>query len=135
MEKQLLNLSIHICCAFFLTIIYSLLSITLGPVIYFFYLLLAPLTLILYYYLTTKFTLVLTTISFFINFIIWSVELVYLERNFHNSALYQEKFYFFAILLFALLWTVNKLFLDFLFGIFKPHINEMTKLEVLFKTA
>lgn len=135
-NRQLLNISFHLVCAFFLAILYSLLLITLGQFIAFFFLVLAPLTLGFYYYLTTKFYTLLTIIHFFINFILWTIELVYLDRNFHDTVLYQhQSLFFLTYFLFGLLWTINKLFIYFLFGLFNPKTLMTTKLEDLFRVS
>ena len=66
---------------------------------------------IAFYILTTNFQFGRTTLSFLLNFILWTLEQVGSEMIFHNTWLYQEPGLQ-VIFLGSTLWATNKLLLD-----------------------
>lgn len=68
-----------------------------------------------YYYMTAAQRLLWSTANFILNFILWSVELIGLEKQFGESELFDEENRIFVAALAALLWTTNKLLIDFIF--------------------
>jgi hypothetical protein len=119
-------------CAAALTIL--LIIITQIPYITYFYLFLILAGLLIHYYLTTLFRLTLTSFSFIINFILWSVEQINIESVFHDTSLYQSDNYkFFVVMLGTFLWATNKIIIDFFFILFRSEPKSKTNLELIIK--
>lgn len=75
---------------------------------------------ITFYYLTTNFNFGWTVLSFILNFILWILEQVIIEKNLHDSFIYQgENWKIGAYILGGLLWVTNKILLDYLFKLNK----------------
>lgn len=71
---------------------------------------------ITFYYLTTNFKFGLTVLSFVLNFILWTIEQVVIEKNFHDSFIYQsENWKIATYVLSGFLWVTNKILIDQLF--------------------
>lgn len=87
-----------------------------------------------FYYLTTNFKIGWTISSFIINFILWTIELVVLEKSFHNTWIYQDS-KIASIVLGGILWATNKILLDKLFLLNKSMTIKTSKLEQLIKKA
>lgn len=99
---------------YFLTVLYVL--IALG--------------LIVFYRLTTYTKIWLTVLSFILNFVLWVAEQVNLERFFHDTFLYQDnRFRYAVIILGGLLWAFNKLIIDRLFILFKVNFTLTNRVE------
>jgi hypothetical protein len=86
--------------------------------------------LIYYYVLTTYFSIGLSVVTFILNFILWVAEQVNIEKAFHDSFIYQANDKgFITLILGGLLWTVNKLLLDKVFGLFRFHTKPLNRLD------
>jgi hypothetical protein len=82
--------------------------------------------LLIHYHLTNLFRFILTILSFFVNFVIWTAEQVNLESTFHYTPFYQSGDYkYLIVLLGTFLWVTNKIIIDFLFILFKAQTKEM----------
>jgi hypothetical protein len=70
----------------------------------------------IFYYLTTEQRLRWTIVNYIINFVIWTAELVTLEKIFGETGLYNaELSSYYLPVMGGLLWTTNKLIIDRLF--------------------
>lgn len=86
---------------------------------------------ITFYYLTTTFKFGWTVLSFVLNFILWTIEQVVIEKNFHDSFIYQgEKWKIGAYVLGGLLWVTNKILIDQLFDLNKSIQRQTSKINV-----
>lgn len=86
---------------------------------------------ITFYYLTTNFKFGWTVLSFVINFIIWTIEQVVIEKNFHDSFIYQdENWKIGSYVLGGLLWVTNKILIDQLFDLNKSIKRQTSKINV-----
>jgi hypothetical protein len=86
---------------------------------------------ITFYYLTTNFKFGWTVLSFVLNFILWTIEQVVIEKNFHDSFIYQgEKWKIGAYVLGGLLWVTNKILIDQLFDLNKSNQRQTSKINV-----
>ena len=70
-----------------------------------------------FYFLTTNFNFGWTALSFTLNFLLWVLELVVLEKNFQGSFIYNDNIYIFIIS--GIFWVTNKLIIDKLFELNK----------------
>lgn len=85
-----------------------------------------------FYYLTTYTNVGLTILSFILNYIIWVVQQVNLERTFHGSIFYKDNdFGYGVIVLSGLLWAINKLIIDRMFISVKVNLSSTNRLERL----
>lgn len=83
---------------------------------------------ITFYYLTTNFKLGWTTLSFTMNFILWTFEQVIIEKTFHDSIIYQGEDQKVGVLILGgLLWVTNKILIDRLFE-FNKSIQKRTSI-------
>lgn len=72
---------------------------------------------ILFYYLTAKQKLGLAVLNFTMNFIFWIAELVILEHFFGETDFYQSRWSAYPLSgLSGILWVLNKVMLDYIFG-------------------
>ena len=86
---------------------------------------------ITFYYLTTNFKFGWTVLSFVLNFVLWTIEQVVIEKNFHDSFIYQgEKWKIGAYVLGGLLWVTNKILIDQLFDLNKSIQRQTCKINV-----
>jgi hypothetical protein len=86
---------------------------------------------ITFYYLTTNFKFGWTVLSFVLNFILWTIEQVVIEKNFHDSFIYQgENWKIGAYVLGGLLWVTNKILIDQLFDLNKSIKRQTSKINV-----
>jgi hypothetical protein len=86
---------------------------------------------ITFYYLTTNFKFCWTVLSFVLNFVLWTIEQVVIEKNFHDSFIYQgEKWKIGAYVLGGLLWVTNKILIDQLFDLNKSIQRQTSKINV-----
>jgi hypothetical protein len=86
---------------------------------------------ITFYYLTTNFKFGWTVLSFVLNFVLWTIEQVVIEKNFHDSFIYQgEKWKIGAYVLGGLLWVTNKILIDQLFDLNKSIQRQTSKINV-----
>lgn len=85
---------------------------------------------IVFYRLTTYTKIWLTLLSFILNFVLWVVEQVNLERFFHDTFFYQDnRFRYAVIILSGILWAFNKLIIDRLFILFKANLSLTNRIE------
>lgn len=84
--------------------------------------------LISFYYLTSKLNVILSILSFILNFILWVAENVNLEKTFSESAFYKE-YHYGVMILGGFLWATNKLLIEFLLSKNKKVIIRSNKLE------
>ena len=83
---------------------------------------------ITFYYLTTNYKFGWTALSFILNFILWTIELVVIEKTFHDTFIYQgENWKIGTYILGGLLWVTNKLLIDKLFNLNKS-IHKQTSI-------
>lgn len=86
---------------------------------------------ITFYYLTTNYKFGWTALSFILNFILWTLEQVVIEKNFHDSFIYQgENWKIGAYVLGGLLWVTNKILIDQLLNLNKSINRQTSKLNV-----
>lgn len=86
---------------------------------------------ITFYYLTTNFKFGWTVLSFVLNFILWTFEQVIIEKNFHDSFIYQgENWKIGAYVLGGLLWVTNKILIDQLLNLNKSINRQTSKINV-----
>ena len=79
---------------------------------------------IIFYFLTTKFNFLGTSISFFLNFIFWTLEQVNIEKIFNKSFIYNgENSKICVLILGGLLWVSNKIFIEKLYELYKSISN------------
>jgi hypothetical protein len=75
---------------------------------------------IIFYFLTTKFNFLGTSISFFLNFIFWTLEQVNIEKIFNKSFIYNGEYSQTCVLILGgLLWVSNKIFIEKLYELYK----------------
>lgn len=68
---------------------------------------------ITFYFLTTNYKFGWTALSFIINFILWTFELVVIEKTFHDSFIYHvQNWKISSYILGGLLWVTNKILID-----------------------
>lgn len=86
---------------------------------------------VLYYFLTSKQRISWTIVNFFLNFILWTAELVFLEKNFGTTYLYNSSLnaYYLSVMG-GLLWTTNKVILDYFFGLTKKIKTVKSRIEL-----
>ena len=143
-KQNIRNIGVNFLCSFLMLVIVGLISLSsnlltsLSSSLAAFLLLLTYLSiiggLICFYLLTTQYNTGLTILSFLLNFVFWTTELVGLEDHFHNSYLYQEEnaSAIFILALGTFLWTFNKIVLDLIFLLFRPKLQE-TRLDKFVK--
>lgn len=86
---------------------------------------------ITFYYLTTNYKFGWTALSFFVNFILWTLEQLAIEKTFHDSFIYQgENWKIGAYVLGGLLWVTNKILIDQLLNLNKSINRQPSKLNV-----
>lgn len=86
---------------------------------------------IIFYYLTTNFKFGLTSLSFLFNFVLWLLEQVLIEKNFHDSFIYKGANYKIGVfILGGLLWVTNKILIDKLFGFNKSIYKKKSKINL-----
>ena len=86
---------------------------------------------ITFYYLTTNFKFGLTSLSFLFNFVLWLLEQVLIEKNFHDSFIYKGTNYKIGVfILGGLLWVTNKILIDKLFGFNKSIYKKKSKINL-----
>lgn len=86
---------------------------------------------ITFYYLTTNYKFGWTSLSFIVNFILWTFEQVVIEKNFHDSFIYKgDNFKIGALILGGLLWVTNKILIDKLFDLNKSIHKQTSKINV-----
>ena len=86
---------------------------------------------ITFYYLTTNFKFGWRVLSFVLNFILWTFEQVIIEKNFHDSFIYQgENWKIGAYVLGGLLWVTNKILIDQLLNLNKSINRQTSKINV-----
>lgn len=86
---------------------------------------------IIFYYLTTKHNLAWTILSFIMNFSIWTLEQVTIEKYFHDSFIYKyDNLNLNVLILGGALWTTNKIIIDKLFDFNKSIFKKKSKLEI-----
>ena len=72
-----------------------------------------------------------TALSFIVNFILWTLEQVIIEKNFHDSIIYKgENWKIGAIVLGGLLWVTNKVLIDQLLNLNKSINRQTSKINV-----
>jgi len=72
--------------------------------------------LLSFYHLTNTHKFGLTILSFFLNFIAWTAELVSIEKVIHDTPFYQSNdFRFLVLLLGGFLLATNKIIIDLIF--------------------
>ena len=137
------NIYLHLLCSLFLTLFVGLFSYFLTTVfsfmgygVFLFVYILIGVGLFYFYRLTTIFYRGLTILSFFLNFVLWTIEQVITEDKFHNSVIYQDEEIgrIFILAYGALLLSVNKLILDEIFILFKAKIKDKMRLVTLLET-
>jgi len=117
-------------CSFALTLI--LLIAGHIPFLAYLYLFLILGGLLAHYHLTNLFRFILTILSFFANFVMWTAEQVSIESTFHYTPFYQsENLKHLVILLGAFLWVTNKIIIDFVFILFKAEPKDKMNIELL----
>ena len=86
---------------------------------------------VLYYFLTSKQRVSWTIVNFFLNFILWTAEFVFLEKNFGTTYLYNSSLngYYLSVMG-GLLWTTNKVTLDYFFGLTKKIKTVKSRIEL-----
>lgn len=86
---------------------------------------------ITFYYLATNYKFGWTALSFIVNFILWTLEQVIIEKNFHDSIIYKgENWKIGAIVLGGLLWVTNKILIDQLLNLNKSINRQTSKINV-----
>ena len=86
---------------------------------------------ITFYYLTTNFKFGWTALSYILNFILWIIEQVIIEKTFHDSIIYNsEKWKVGAYILGGLLWVTNKIIIDKFFDANKSIHKQGNKINV-----
>jgi hypothetical protein len=86
---------------------------------------------ITFYYLTTNYKFGWTALSFIVNFILWTLEQVVIEKTFHNTFIYQgESWKIGAYILGGLLWVTNKILIDQLLNLNKSINRQTSKINV-----
>jgi hypothetical protein len=86
---------------------------------------------IAFYYFTTNFSLGWTVLSFLLNLIFWTFELVLIEKYFQESFIYKgDNLKTGALILGGLLWVTNKILIDRLFDFNKSIIKQNCKINV-----
>ena len=86
---------------------------------------------ITFYYLTTNYKFGWTALSFVVNFILWTLEQVVIEKTFHDSFIYQgENWKIGAYVLGGLLWVTNKILIDQVLNLNKSINRQTSKLNV-----
>jgi hypothetical protein len=85
---------------------------------------------IIFYYLTTNYKFGWTVLSFTVNFILWTFEQVVIEKNFHDSFIYNgDNYKMGALILGGLLWVTNKILIDQLLALNKS-IHKQTSILI-----
>ena len=86
---------------------------------------------ITFYYLTTNYKFGWTALSFIVNFILWTLEQVVIEKTFQDSFIYQgENWKIGAYVLVGLLWVTNKILIDQVLNLNKSINRQTSKLNV-----
>ena len=86
---------------------------------------------ITFYYLTTNYKFGWTALSFIVNFILWTLEQVVIEKTFQDSFIYQgENWKIGAYVLGGLLWVTNKILIDQVLNLNKSINRQTSKLNV-----
>ena len=86
---------------------------------------------ITFYYLTTNFKFGWTVLSFVLNFIFLIFELVVIEKNFHDSFIYQGNNWKIGVYIIGgLLWVTNKILIDQIFDLNKSIKRKTSKINV-----
>lgn len=85
---------------------------------------------VLYYYLTSIFNIVLSIVSFIMNFLLWIIEQVQLEKVLHDSPFYQGENYKIGVfILGGFLWATNKMLIDALLSKNKKLRKRKSRIE------
>jgi hypothetical protein len=87
---------------------------------------------ILFYYLTTHYNFGWTALSFIINVILWTVEQVVIEKNFHDELLHHSNE---LLILGGLLWVTNKILIDKIFELNKSTTKGQSKIALAITRA
>lgn len=85
---------------------------------------------IIFYWLTTNYNFAWSALSFIINFILWTLELVAVEKTFPDSVIfYSGNWKIGAYMLAGLLWVTNKIIIDKFFALNKSLHKQPNKLK------
>lgn len=85
---------------------------------------------ILFYFLTSHHNVWWTLLSFISNFVLWTFEQVQIEKNFHDSFIYQGENYKIGVLILGgMLWVTNKIIIDKLLAINKSTNSKMSRMD------
>ncbi len=85
---------------------------------------------IIFYWLTTNYNFAWSALSFIINFILWTLELVAVEKTFPDSVIfYSDNWKIGAYMLAGLLWVTNKIIIDKIFALNKSLHKHPSKIK------
>ena len=135
------SIKLSFFCSFILTVLFGLLILIftsifsfLGYGVFLFVYFFLGLCLFYFFRLTTEYkNKFLTTLSFLLNFILWTVEQVMFEQRFHYTSLYQDEYImpFFVLAFGAFLLAINNVIIGLLINLFKPELKEKTRIEYI----